>query len=186
MKKKIIIAIVIVAAILAGLAGVKALQIGKLIGGAKTYTVPPETVSSAMVQVMVAPLAARGVKLGILMGSAYLFTQEIVATGAIVPRFQQAVVECERTVNLESGPGHASRCAYTPFAQEFMRQRATMRDQKVPGDESRRVLDDLIMGRLRMASKADSPFFSLCVVWDIPDDTPVPEPLALSSNEAHA
>ena len=50
MKKKIIIAIVIVAAILAGLAGVKALQIGKLIGGAKTYTVPPETVSSAMVQ----------------------------------------------------------------------------------------------------------------------------------------
>ena len=50
MKKKIIIAILIVAAIFAGLVAVKALQIGKMIGFAKTFTVPPETVSSAVVQ----------------------------------------------------------------------------------------------------------------------------------------
>ena len=50
------------------------------------------------------------------MGSAYLFTREIVASGAVVPQFQQEAIDCERTVNLESGPGHASRCAYTPFA----------------------------------------------------------------------
>lgn len=112
-----------------------------------------DAVSSAIVQVIAAPLAARGVKVGILMGSAYLFTQEIVASGAIVKRFQDEVIACERTVNLESGPGHASRCAYTPFAQEFFRKRIELRDGKVPGDESRRVLDDLIMGRLRIASK---------------------------------
>ena len=112
-----------------------------------------DAASSVMLQVLVAPLVARGVKIGILMGSAYLFTQEIVASGAIVPRFQQAVIECERTVNLESGPGHASRCGYTPFAREFFRKRNEMREQKVPGEESRRVLDDLIMGRLRIASK---------------------------------
>jgi acyl transferase domain-containing protein/NAD(P)H-dependent flavin oxidoreductase YrpB (nitropropane dioxygenase family)/NADP-dependent 3-hydroxy acid dehydrogenase YdfG len=112
-----------------------------------------DAVSSAMVQVLVAPLVAKGVKIGILMGSAYLFTKEIVSTGAIVPRFQKEVIDCERTVNLESGPGHASRCAYTPFAEEFFRKREQLREKSVPADEARKTLDDLILGRLRIASK---------------------------------
>jgi acyl transferase domain-containing protein/NAD(P)H-dependent flavin oxidoreductase YrpB (nitropropane dioxygenase family) len=112
-----------------------------------------DAVSSAMVQVLTAPLAARGVQIGILMGSAYLFTTEIVADGSIVPQFQQEVLECERTIALESGPGHASRCAYTPFAEEYFRKRAEMRERKVPADEARQVLDQLILGRLRIASK---------------------------------
>ena len=112
-----------------------------------------DAVSSAMLQVLVAPLVAAGAKVGILMGSAYLFTKEIVDTGAIVEQFQREVIECERTVNLESGPGHASRCAYTPFARDFFQQRVQLRQQAVPSDESRRILDDLILGRLRIASK---------------------------------
>jgi acyl transferase domain-containing protein/NAD(P)H-dependent flavin oxidoreductase YrpB (nitropropane dioxygenase family)/NADP-dependent 3-hydroxy acid dehydrogenase YdfG len=112
-----------------------------------------DAASSAMVQVLVAPLVERGAKVGILMGSAYLFTQEIVASGAIVPQFQQEVIDCDRTVNLESGPGHASRCAYTPFAQDFFRTRVEHRENGVPADESRAILDDLILGRLRIASK---------------------------------
>lgn len=112
-----------------------------------------DALSSAMVQVLFAPLVAAGVRCGILMGSAYLFTREIVAAGAIVPTFQQEVIGCERTVNLESGPGHASRCAYTPFAEEFFRERARLKRENVPADEGRAVLDDLIMGRLRIASK---------------------------------
>ena len=59
--------------------------------------------SSAMVQTMAAPLLAKGVKVGMLMGSAYLFTREIVGAGAIVEGFQQQAIECARTVNLESG-----------------------------------------------------------------------------------
>ncbi|MCB1994310.1 MAG: SDR family NAD(P)-dependent oxidoreductase [Burkholderiaceae bacterium] len=112
-----------------------------------------DATSSAMLQVMAAPLAALGVKVGILMGSAYLFTREIVASGAVVQGFQQAVIDCERTVNLESGPGHASRCAYTPFAADFFRQRKALKEQRVPADEARAQLDDLILGRLRIASK---------------------------------
>ena len=112
-----------------------------------------DAASSAIVQVLVAPLVARGVRVGILMGSAYLFTEEIVASGAIVPQFQQEVIDCERTVNLESGPGHASRCAYTPFARDFFRIRMEHRDKGMPADESRALLDDLILGRLRVASK---------------------------------
>ena len=112
-----------------------------------------DPVSSAMVQIMTAPLAAAGAKLGILMGSAYLFTKEIVASGAIVGQFQQEVLDCTRTVNLESGVGHASRCAYSPFARDFFRQRMALRRGGVPADESRRLLDELILGRLRIASK---------------------------------
>lgn len=112
-----------------------------------------DAVSSAMVQVLAAPLAARGVKVGVLMGSAYLFTREIVASGSIVAQFQREVLDCERTINLESGPGHASRCAYTPFAEEYMKKRKELREQQVPGDEARQVLDQLILGRLRIASK---------------------------------
>lgn len=109
--------------------------------------------SSAMLQVLVAPLLAQGVKVGILMGSAYLFIREIVETGAVVPRFQQEAIACERTVSLASGAGHASRCAYTPFAAEFFRAQQRMQQEGMPADERRKVLDDLILGRLRIASK---------------------------------
>ncbi len=112
-----------------------------------------DQVSSAMLQIITAPLAAVGAKVGILMGSAYLFTQEIVASGSIVEQFQREVLDCERTVNLESGVGHASRCAYSPFARDFFRQRIAMQRSGVPADESRRLLDELILGRLRIASK---------------------------------
>ncbi len=112
-----------------------------------------DDVSSAMLQVLVAPLIAAGAKIGVLMGSAYLFTREIVASGSIVQQFQQEVLECDHTVNLESGPGHASRCAYTPFARDFFKTRVELRVSKVPPDEGRRLLDDLILGRLRIASK---------------------------------
>src|SRR5690348_5763437 len=112
-----------------------------------------DAASSAIVQVIAAPLAAKGVNVGILMGSAYLFTKEIVDSGAIVREFQQEVIGCERTINLESGPGHASRCAYTPFAREFVRKRIELREAKAPLDEARQALDLLILGRLRLAAK---------------------------------
>ncbi len=112
-----------------------------------------DDLSSAMLQVLVAPLAAAGCKVGVLMGSAYLFTREIVASGAIVEPFQREVLACTHTVALESGPGHASRCAYTPFAAAFFGERARMRRDGTPADEARGVLDDLILGRLRTASK---------------------------------
>jgi len=50
MKRNIIFGVIVVIVIFAVLAGVKALQISKLMGFAKTYTAPPETISSAVVQ----------------------------------------------------------------------------------------------------------------------------------------
>ena len=39
------------------------------------------------------------------MGTAYLFTEEAVNSGAIVKTFQKAAIGCEETVLLETGQG---------------------------------------------------------------------------------
>ena len=109
--------------------------------------------SAAMVAAMTAPLAARGMKVGALMGTAYLFTREIVSTGGIVQAFQDEALRCEHTVNLETGPGHASRCVDTQFAREFFETRRTLIREGRSAEEIRDVLEDLNLGRLRIASK---------------------------------
>ena len=78
-----------------------------------------DALSSAMIGAMAATLAARGVRVGALMGTAYLFTSEAVETGAIVEKFQQAAIECHETVLFETGPGHAIRCINSPYKRTF-------------------------------------------------------------------
>src|SRR4028118_2037060 len=109
--------------------------------------------SAAMVSAMAAPLVERGIRIGVLMGSAYLFTEEAVSCGAIVKGFQEQAVACTRTINLETGPGHASRCAVTPFAQEFYATRRQLLAAGTSPEEIKNVLEDLTLGRLRIASK---------------------------------
>ncbi|WP_241255520.1 nitronate monooxygenase, partial [Candidatus Protofrankia californiensis] len=48
--------------------------------------------SAVMVAAAAAPLAERGARIGVLMGTAYLFTAEAVTSGAILPGFQQVAV----------------------------------------------------------------------------------------------
>ncbi|MES2883592.1 MAG: SDR family NAD(P)-dependent oxidoreductase [Pseudomonadota bacterium] len=109
--------------------------------------------SAAMVAAMTAPLAARGMKVGCLMGTAYLFTKEIVSSRAIVETFQTEAIACARTMNLESGPGHASRCVDTKFAHDFYAERRRLLKEGKSSEEIRDALEDLNLGRLRIASK---------------------------------
>ena len=48
-----------------------------------------DALSAAMVSVIAAPLAERGMRIGVLLGTAYLFTEEAVASGAISETFQE-------------------------------------------------------------------------------------------------
>jgi acyl transferase domain-containing protein/NAD(P)H-dependent flavin oxidoreductase YrpB (nitropropane dioxygenase family)/NADP-dependent 3-hydroxy acid dehydrogenase YdfG len=109
--------------------------------------------SAAMAGAIAAPLAAKGIRVGFLMGTAYIFTAEAVATGAIMPDFQRVAIECERTVGLATGPGHVSRCALTPFAETFWQTRRELEAAGVAPNEIRGRLEDLSLGRLRLASK---------------------------------
>ena len=70
-----------------------------------------DRLGAAMVSVLAQPLVERGMKVGVLLGTAYLFTHEIVSTGAIVEGFQSVAIDMQHTVVVESGPGHAVRCA---------------------------------------------------------------------------
>ncbi|MER7165746.1 SDR family NAD(P)-dependent oxidoreductase [Micromonospora sp. NPDC000207] len=109
--------------------------------------------SAAMVATMAAPLARRGARVGVLMGTAYLFTTEAVTHGAVQPLFQQEAVTAERTALLETAPGHSTRCLHTPFVDDFHRLRTQL---SAAGAENREVwerLELLNVGRLRIASK---------------------------------
>lgn len=109
--------------------------------------------SAAMAAAIAAPLADRGARVGVLLGTAYLFTEEAVRSGAITARFQQAAVEANSTVLLETGPGHATRCLPSPFADEFERSRRELERSGASPAEQRERLELLNLGRLRLASK---------------------------------
>uniref|UniRef100_UPI00404017F0 SDR family oxidoreductase n=1 Tax=Streptomyces sp. SS7 TaxID=3108485 RepID=UPI00404017F0 len=109
--------------------------------------------SAAMVAALAAPLTARGAAVGMLMGTAYLFTEEAVTHGAIRPLFQRQVLAAEGTTLLESAPGHATRCVPSPFAADFRAEEARLRAEGVPERQVWEELERLNVGRLRLASK---------------------------------
>jgi acyl transferase domain-containing protein/NAD(P)H-dependent flavin oxidoreductase YrpB (nitropropane dioxygenase family) len=131
-------------------------------------SVPPETAgelqllfaggihddrSAAMVAAMAAPLTQRGARIGVLMGTSYLFTREAVEHGAIKPLFQRMAVQAAQTAMLETAPGHVTRALRTAFVDEFARERAEL---AAAGTDSRDMwvqLELLNTGRLRLASK---------------------------------
>jgi acyl transferase domain-containing protein/NAD(P)H-dependent flavin oxidoreductase YrpB (nitropropane dioxygenase family)/NAD(P)-dependent dehydrogenase (short-subunit alcohol dehydrogenase family)/acyl carrier protein len=112
-----------------------------------------DSLSSAMVAALSASLAERGVAVGVLIGTAYLFTEEAVAANAIVPRYQQEALRCQETVLLETGPGHAIRCIATPYAETFEREKRRLQNEGRKPDEIREALEAMNVGRLRVASK---------------------------------
>jgi acyl transferase domain-containing protein/NAD(P)H-dependent flavin oxidoreductase YrpB (nitropropane dioxygenase family)/NAD(P)-dependent dehydrogenase (short-subunit alcohol dehydrogenase family) len=109
--------------------------------------------SAAMVAAMAAPLVERGMKIGVLMGTAYLFCDEAVASGAITPPFQQQALRCEQTVTIETKPGHSIRCAPTPFIGTFEQKKSDLLSRGDSRSEAGDTLEALIAGRLRIASK---------------------------------
>ncbi|OLZ72201.1 polyketide synthase [Streptomyces sp. IMTB 2501] len=109
--------------------------------------------SAAMVAALAAPLTARGAAVGLLMGTAYLFTEEAVAHGAIRPLFQRQVLAATTTALLETAPGHATRCVPSPFTGDYRAREAALRAQGLPDRDIWEGLERLNVGRLRIASK---------------------------------
>jgi len=112
-----------------------------------------DRLGAAMVSVLAQPLVERGMKVGVLLGTAYLFTHEIVATGAIVEGFQSVAIDMQHTMVVESGPGHAVRCAPNDFVHLFEREKRRMVADGCPHEEMRAELEHLNLGRLRVAAK---------------------------------
>lgn len=112
-----------------------------------------DAVSGAMVSVMAAELAERGARIGVIVGTAYLLTQEAVQTGAILENYQAQVLHADRTVLLDSAPGHATRVAMSPVVGEFLRERRQLQAEGVAPDAVRERLEAFSIGRSRIAAK---------------------------------
>src|SRR5204862_3289690 len=91
--------------------------------------------------------------IGVLLGTAYLFTKEAVEAGAITAGFQQEALRCGETVLLETGPGHAIRCIPTPYADTFESEKERLRAEGKSPLEVGIALERMNLGRLRVASK---------------------------------
>ena len=109
--------------------------------------------SAAMAAATAAAASARGAQIGALMGTSYLFTREATECGAITPLFQEAAIAAADTALLESGPGHATRCLPSPFVEQFEAERRSLRSEGIDAEELRGRLEQLNIGRLRVASK---------------------------------
>jgi acyl transferase domain-containing protein/NAD(P)H-dependent flavin oxidoreductase YrpB (nitropropane dioxygenase family) len=112
-----------------------------------------DAASARIVATIAAPLAARGAKVGVLMGTAYLFTEEAVACGAIGPVFQDEALRCERTALVETAPGHATRCADGSFVRAFLREKDRLESDEADAQARWAALEQLNLGRLRVAAK---------------------------------
>src|SRR5208337_429557 len=96
--------------------------------------------SAAMVSALSASGSALGIRIGVLMGTAYLFTREAVDTGAIVPLFQDEAVRCNETILLEMGGGHAIRCAPSTYTEQFKVFQRELREKGLSAEEVRNRL----------------------------------------------
>jgi NAD(P)H-dependent flavin oxidoreductase YrpB (nitropropane dioxygenase family) len=112
-----------------------------------------DALSASMVAAIAAPLAELGVRIGVSMGTSYIFTEEAVSTGAVVSVFQEEALQSQATVLFETGPGHAIRCANTPYKDTFNREKARLYAEGKPFEEVRVALEFMNLGRLRIASK---------------------------------
>ncbi len=109
--------------------------------------------SAAVVTAMAAPLAARGVGIGVLMGTAYLFTDEAVEHGAITATFRDQAVAAAGTSTVETAPGHVTRCLHSPVVDAFDALRADLVGRGVEPSRVWQELEEFNTGRLRIASK---------------------------------
>ncbi|GAB1694539.1 SDR family NAD(P)-dependent oxidoreductase [Krasilnikovia sp. M28-CT-15] len=109
--------------------------------------------SAAMVAALAGPLTRRGAQVGVLMGTAYLFTDEAVTYGAIQPHFQREAVAATGTALLETAPGHATRCLPSGFVDDFHHLHDELAGAGVENRVIWEQLELLNVGRLRIASK---------------------------------
>ncbi len=104
--------------------------------------------SAAMVAALAAPVVERGVKVGVLLGSAYLFTREAVETGAISEEYLAEALVCRETALVESSPGHAVRCTAGPYVEEFEATKLRLIEEGSSAEETSLALQTMSVGRL--------------------------------------
>ena len=116
---------------------------------------------SHFISAMTALLAKEGVKIGIQIGTAYLFTKEIVETGALTSVYQQVVQEHKRTTIIGSTVGLNCRTADTTFAGQMMKnEHCRLADGTMNLGERKSAFEKDNLGSLLISAKGKTPDFN--------------------------
>ena len=115
--------------------------------------------SSLFISGMTSFLAARGAKIGLQVGTAYLFSKEVVDTNAVQKQYQDIIIEQDETVVIGKTLGLASRTAPTPFAKMMSDHELKMIREKMPLGERKRSFEKRNIGSLLIGAKGFLPDF---------------------------
>jgi len=120
-------------------------------------------------------LAARGAKIGIQVGTAYLFADEIVETRCIKPQYRDILIRENETMVIGKSLGLASRTAPTEFARMMVETEAEMIRNKESLENRKRTFEKRNIGSLLIGAKGFLPDFK----------NPGPEHYTWFDDEAH-
>ncbi|RLB85781.1 MAG: polyketide synthase, partial [Deltaproteobacteria bacterium] len=115
--------------------------------------------ASFFISGMASFLAARGAKIGLQVGTAYLFSNEIVDTQSMKKQYQEIIIEKDETVVIGRSLGLASRTAPTRFAREMVEHEAQMIVNKEGLAQRKRSFEKRNIGSLLIGAKGFLPDF---------------------------
>ena len=115
--------------------------------------------ASYFISGMTAFLAARGACIGLQVGTAYLFSREIVETRSMKKQYQDILIEKDETVVIGKSLGLASRTAPTPFAKMMREHEDQMILEKVSLEARKRSFEKKNIGSLLIGAKGFLPDF---------------------------
>ncbi|MCP3874854.1 MAG: polyketide synthase, partial [Desulfobacteraceae bacterium] len=104
-------------------------------------------------------LAAKGAKIGIQVGTAYLFADEIVATKSIQSQYQEIIIKENETMVIGKSLGLWSRTAPTQFARMMLENETKMLKNKESLEKRKRSFEKRNIGSLLIGAKGFLPDF---------------------------
>ncbi len=104
-------------------------------------------------------LAAKGAKIGMQVGTAYLFADEIVQTKCIKSQYRDIIIKENETMVIGKSLGLASRTAPTDFARMMVETEAEMIRNKESLENRKRTFEKRNIGSLLIGAKGFLPDF---------------------------
>ncbi|MDA8403450.1 MAG: beta-ketoacyl synthase N-terminal-like domain-containing protein, partial [Desulfobacteraceae bacterium] len=113
--------------------------------------------ASAFISGLSSVLAKKGAKIGIQVGSAYLFTDEIVALKSIGKLYQDTVASSKKTIVTGNTVGLPSRTVPTPFARKLVENEHRRIKEGMALTERKTVFEEENLGSLLISAKVFLP-----------------------------
>ncbi len=131
--------------------------------------------AAAFVAGMVGDLVEKGLNVGLQMGTAYLATEEAVATCAITPTYQKLTLQSDRTVVIGRTVNTKARAAGSPMASKLIEREQERLRACVSLRERKELYEKDNLGALRLASKGcaidpETASFDCPVFCDLPPE----------------